>query len=105
MPGYSVQCPRFNPNGTYLIWLQNPVGGPHGQCVSLVGTQWPMNCLKPEVIMPIINSPCSDYKCTIDRFPGNNFVTILCVTEIVKFEMSHHGLTLAKQQLKPGGNG
>ncbi|CAH8545075.1 unnamed protein product [Schistosoma mattheei] len=70
VPGYSVQCPRFNPNGTYLIWLQNPVGGPHGQCVSLVGTQWPMNCLKPEVIIPIINSPCSDYKCTIDRFPG-----------------------------------
>ncbi|TNN06505.1 Acylamino-acid-releasing enzyme isoform 2 [Schistosoma japonicum] len=65
VPGQSVQCPRFSPDGAYLIWLQNPVGGPHGQCVSLVGIHWPIDCLKPDVIIPIVDNPCST-----DEFPG-----------------------------------
>ncbi|CAH8549625.1 unnamed protein product [Heterobilharzia americana] len=66
--GQSVHCPRFSPNGAYLVWLQNPVGGPHGQCVSLVGIDWSVGYFKPKVIIPLVDKPSNDDY--TDRFPG-----------------------------------
>lgn len=68
-PNQSVRCPRFSPSGEYLIWLQNRTGGPHGQCVSLVGLNWPLNDQKPKTIVPIVDTPDPE-----DKFPGQFFI-------------------------------
>lgn len=34
--GSSVRSPRFNPDGTIMLFLENPVGGPHFQCSKLM---------------------------------------------------------------------
>ncbi|VVC32928.1 Peptidase S9, prolyl oligopeptidase, catalytic domain,Alpha/Beta hydrolase fold [Cinara cedri] len=36
----SVKTPRFNPNGTKLVWLERLVGGPHHSCFKLISYNW-----------------------------------------------------------------
>ncbi|CAH8858688.1 unnamed protein product [Trichobilharzia szidati] len=54
--GRSVHSPRFSPNGEYLVWLENPVGGPHGQCYALMGMIWSLEDFQPKIIIPILKN-------------------------------------------------
>ncbi|KAL4112560.1 hypothetical protein QTP88_016318 [Uroleucon formosanum] len=36
----SVKTPRFNLNGTKLVWLERLVGGPHHSCFKLMSCNW-----------------------------------------------------------------
>ncbi|KAG5450721.1 X-ray repair cross-complementing protein 6, partial [Clonorchis sinensis] len=55
----AADCPRFSPDGSRLVWLENSVGGPHQQCRSLVGLNWPWieGKSKPQTLVPVVDSP------------------------------------------------
>ncbi|XP_078603442.1 acylamino-acid-releasing enzyme-like [Branchiostoma floridae x Branchiostoma japonicum] len=36
----SVRCPRFSPDGSRLVYLQNPPGGPHSSCSQVAMYLW-----------------------------------------------------------------
>lgn len=36
----SVKSPRFNINGTKLVWLEHLAGGPHHSCFKLMSYNW-----------------------------------------------------------------
>ncbi|XP_078683967.1 acylamino-acid-releasing enzyme-like [Branchiostoma floridae x Branchiostoma belcheri] len=36
----SVRCPRFSPDGSKLVYMQNPAGGPHNSCSQVALYLW-----------------------------------------------------------------
>ncbi|TGZ66996.1 hypothetical protein CRM22_005037 [Opisthorchis felineus] len=55
----AADCPRFSPDGSRLVWLENSVGGPHQQCRSLIGLNWPWieGKSRPQTLVPVVDSP------------------------------------------------
>ncbi|XP_066287743.1 acylamino-acid-releasing enzyme-like [Branchiostoma lanceolatum] len=60
--GLSVRCPRFSPDGSRLVFLQNPAGGPHNSCSQVAVYLWKE---KTAVVVTDIVRKASG-----DSFPG-----------------------------------
>lgn len=74
----AVKYPRFNQDGSRLVWFEIPAGGPHGQCCELLSLDWtaysdaPVTKVAPEVIIPLIARPTEK----ANGFPGKIFATV-----------------------------
>lgn len=51
-----VKCPRFTPDGRYVIWLQRSLNGPHLSTMALARAEVPLNISTPEIIIDIVDT-------------------------------------------------
>ncbi|XP_065909375.1 acylamino-acid-releasing enzyme-like isoform X1 [Dysidea avara] len=59
----SISSPRFNPQGSKLVYLESPCGGPHHTCAQLNLINWTSK--KIETVVDYVKRPTDD-----NKFPG-----------------------------------
>ncbi|CAL8097794.1 unnamed protein product [Calicophoron daubneyi] len=65
-PNQAALCPRFSPDGKFLVWLEHPLGGPHRQPHSLVKMSWPYR----KEVHPVTVISQSEKDKVPEGFPG-----------------------------------
>ncbi|XP_046143454.1 acylamino-acid-releasing enzyme-like isoform X1 [Osmia bicornis bicornis] len=53
-PGCAVRCPRFSPDGNYLIWLEREAGGPHHNAHRLMRLEF-RSKPTPDVLVDVVH--------------------------------------------------
>uniref|UniRef100_A0ABM5FKL0 Acylamino-acid-releasing enzyme n=1 Tax=Pogona vitticeps TaxID=103695 RepID=A0ABM5FKL0_9SAUR len=55
----AVSSPRLSPDGTYLIYLEGPVFGPHHQCLKLQMLNWQTKCVS--TVVEVVQTPTAGF--------------------------------------------
>ncbi|EDV25903.1 uncharacterized protein TRIADDRAFT_24080, partial [Trichoplax adhaerens] len=67
---YTIYSPRFNPQGTKLVYIRYPSGGPHHNCAALMQIDWntrERSTLVEEVSKPKNNDFCGIYSMELPK--------------------------------------